>query len=167
MLAKRALLNCVFVMALVLAGGCPDAMQMPDGGDGAGDGGTPTGAKVFSTSLAGDNEVPPVDVAATGTATLTLNADDTEVTLDISGTGFTVPVTAMHLHGGAVGENGGVILDLTATLVDSGDGNVTATGSVAISADVVASMRDGAVYLNMHTGDNPGGEIRGQLGPAS
>jgi len=165
MFAKRALLNGVLVVAAVFAGGCPNTTSMSGGDESGGGGGTPTGAKVFFASLSGDQEVPPVDVAATGEATLTLSDDETEVTLDISASGFTVPVTMMHLHGGALGENGSVILDLTDSLVDLGGGMVGATGSVAISADVISALRDGTVYLNMHTADNPAGEIRGQFGP--
>ncbi|MFQ5464047.1 MAG: CHRD domain-containing protein [Phycisphaerae bacterium] len=163
MFAKRALFSSVAVIALVFGGGCPNAMDMSGGAESGGD--TPTGANAFFASLSGDQEVPPVDVAATGTAALTLNDDETEVVLDISASGFTVPVTMMHLHGGALGENGSVILDLTDNLMDLGGGMVGATGSVAISPEVISALRDGTVYLNMHTADNPAGEIRGQFGP--
>lgn len=168
MFAKRALLYCACVGALAFAGGCDTTTQVPGENDNSEDGGgMSTGAKVFFANLSGDQEVPSVDVASMGTATLTLSDDETQVSIDLSASGISGAVTGMHIHGAAAGVSGDIILDLTATVDDSGDGNVGASGSVSITAEVISAMRDGVAYLNIHTENNPAGEIRGQLGPPS
>ena len=163
MFGTRAMFICVLVGALVLGSGCANVVQMPD--DDGGD--VPAGATAFFATLSGDQEVPPVEGDAMGEAALTLNDDETEIVLDISATGISGTVIGMHLHRAAAGANGDVVLNLTDTVVDSGDGRIGASGSVAISSETLSDLRAGIVYLNIHTANNPGGEIRGQFGPAS
>ena len=84
---------------------------------------------------------------------------------------LTGPVIMAHLHLGAAGTNGPVVVDLTSA---AGAGSLSAaidaaaiTGPLAEEADpmlaLLNEMAAGNVYLNIHTEANPAGEIRGQL----
>jgi Cu/Zn superoxide dismutase len=72
--------------------------------------------------------------------------------------GLTGAVTGIHLHRGAAGANGGVVLNLASSLVGNTI-NARADSINAFASDLLA----GNVYLNIHTAQNTGGEIRGQL----
>lgn len=65
--------------------------------------------------------------------------------------------TAGHFHTGAAGVNGPVIIPFTAV-----PGSKFFIGRVGIKPDTLSKILKGAVYLNLHTAANPGGEIRGQ-----
>jgi hypothetical protein len=71
--------------------------------------------------------------------------------------------TAMHIHRGAAGAGGGVIVPLN---VESKLGAGALTGTVTAEADAVAEILGGAetFYLNIHTADYPRGVLRAQLG---
>ena len=137
-------------------------------------------ATVFSAQLTGEEEVPPVPTAATGTADLSI--EDDAITYTITVMDLDNPVQA-HIHIGEVGANGPVRLNLCGTgapVPDCavGDG-VLATGTngttVGITFDeLVEAMRSGGAYVNVHTDDGEGeqntgpgdmasGEIRGQI----
>ena len=66
--------------------------------------------------------------------------------------------TAAHIHLGKRGVAGNVIVPLCASNCHSG-----MTGSATISEKVVAQLEAGKTYVNVHTGKNPAGEIRGQV----
>jgi len=123
----------------------------------------------FTAKLSGSEEVPAVSTSATGTATVNIITDSevNEINYEVSYSGLSGDVAAAHIHLGAVGENGGIILPLkpgpspfSGTLKES---DVQATGDVANFADAIKAIRDGRTYVNLHTAANPGGEIRGQL----
>ena len=124
----------------------------------------------FFANLAGNNEVPPVTTTATGRANFTHNEDDDTIQFTVTVTGISNAVMA-HIHSGAVGLNGDIIV----TLFNGPDTGANFSGTLASgtirSADVsgmsldqlVASMRSGQTYVNVHTTQNLGGEIRGQI----
>ncbi|MBI2353792.1 MAG: CHRD domain-containing protein [Deltaproteobacteria bacterium] len=124
--------------------------------------------------LSGAQEVPPVVSAGSGTATVTIDAARTTITVTLNTTGLT-GVTASHIHAGAVGINGGVIFPLfaapaafPATLtktLTSADFTPDAANAVNTFADAVNAMLIGNTYINVHTVAHLGGEIRGQLTP--
>src|ERR1700674_188771 len=60
-------------------------------------------------SLSGDQEVPPVKTEASGSGTITVNADKT-VSGSVATKGITA--TAAHIHDGPMGKNGGVAVPL-------------------------------------------------------
>src|SRR2546426_12493734 len=70
------------------------------------------------------------------------------------------PATAAHIHGPA-DTNGmaGVLQPLTGTLGTSG----TLTGTLVLPQNQLGYLMDGLIYGNIHTTNNPGGEIRGQI----
>lgn len=132
-----------------------DNMNDNDGGDEA--------ARMFSAPLSGDQEVPPVTTDATGMSSYTISEDDTSIEFDISAEGLSGPATAMHLHMAAAGENGDVVVDVSGSITNGDDGSMTAMGTADLGDGIADAIRAGDIYLNIHTEENPGGEIRGQL----
>jgi hypothetical protein len=101
-----------------------------------------------------------VDTAASGVARFTLTDDDMltyEVAVqDITG------ITAAHIHPGAPGVNGPplfTLFDGTGTF----DPDNPISGEVTLTNAQVTDLLAGNYYVNVHTGANPGGEIRGQI----
>jgi hypothetical protein len=124
----------------------------------------------YTATLSGANEVPARTTTATGSATLTMTG--TTVNYTVTGTGFTSPVTAGHIHIGAVGVNGPIIVPLTITAgatstTGSGTFSVAApltNGTTTVSGDSMKVLLNlGTSYVNIHTSTFPGGEIRGQV----
>ena len=111
----------------------------------------------IKVTLAGDQEVPPVKTAGTGTGTIIVGADKS-VSGSVATTGITG--TAAHIHEAAAGKNGPVIIPLT----KSGDTYAVPAGAKLTDAQF-ASLQAGNLYVNVHTAANPGGELRGQLKP--
>jgi hypothetical protein len=107
--------------------------------------------------LSGDQEVPAVKTSASGSGTITVNSD-----MSVSGSVTTTGVagTAAHIHMGAMGKNGGVAVPLT----KSGDTYSVPAGA-KLTADQYKAYQAGELYVNVHSADNKGGEIRGQLKP--
>ena len=106
-------------------------------------------------SLSGANEVPPVTTSATGDGTITV-ADDGAVSGSVTTKG--VQGTAAHIHMGAAGKNGPVVVPFT----KEGDTYKAAAGA-KLNPDQLKAFKAGELYFNVHSAANPNGEIRGQL----
>ena len=117
---------------------------------------TQTG-KTMNISLSGSEEVPPVATAGSGSGSIMI-ADDGSVSGSVTTTG--VPGTMAHIHLGAKGQNGGVIIPLA----KNGDTYSVPTGAKLTDAQM-AAFKAGNLYVNVHTATNKGGEVRGQLQP--
>jgi CHRD domain len=115
------------------------------------------GAADIKVTLSGDQEVPPVKTAGAGTGTITIGADKS-VSGSVTTTG--IAGTAAHIHEGAAGANGPVIIPLT----KNGDTYAVPAGAKLTDAQF-ASFQAGKLYVNAHTAANPGGEVRAQLKP--
>ena len=123
-------------------------------------------------NLSGQEEVPPVDTQATGMAEFTPVMPNNE-TVDFNVNATNIQgVTQGHIHSGALGENGPVVVTLfnftTAQNEVSENGTITAdmlAGPMEgmTIADLITAMKDGNTYVNFHTEKNPNGEIRGQI----
>ena len=85
--------------------------------------------------------------------------DDMSVKGSITTTG--IAATAAHIHMGAAGKNGPVIVPM----VKSGDNGFTFPPGSKLNADQMKAFKAGDLYINVHSAANPGGEIRGQLKP--
>jgi hypothetical protein len=112
----------------------------------------------FETSLSGYNEVPPVASVASGSATMRMVADDGLLEVTFSATNLAGSMTGAHIHMGGVGENGGVALNLNPS-----GAAFTETYDITGNADLVAAMRAGTAYVNVHSSAYPSGELRGQI----
>ena len=120
----------------------------------------------FAT-LSGAQEGPAVATAGAGSAWVVISTDGSSITYYVAYSGLSGPAAAAHIHLGAVGVNGGVMIPLvvgpspmTGTLTSA---NLTPTGSVTDFAGAAAAIAAGNTYINVHTAAHPGGEIRGQL----
>jgi hypothetical protein len=160
---KLQVLGTLALALAVGAVGCGD-----DDDDGSG----PQGAD-FAADLAASKEVdPPVAITsgATGSTTFTQNGASMSFTITVAGLSSTP--SAAHIHGPAdAATNAGVIVPLA--LTNPATSGTIATGSFT-AADIVpasgltfdallALMRSGDTYVNVHTANHPAGEIRGQV----
>ena len=119
----------------------------------------------FEVTLSGDNEVPPVTTNATGSATvalmgntMTLNGDFS----DLSSPVVEIAGSPAHVHLGAADENGDVIFPLNVS-VDEGQTGGIFSLSTELTPDQVEAFNAGNLYINIHTEQNQGGELRGQI----
>ncbi|HUW51241.1 MAG TPA: CHRD domain-containing protein [Sulfuricella sp.] len=110
----------------------------------------------IKVTLSGGNEVPPVMTEAAGSGTVMINSDMT-----VSGSVMTTGIagTMAHIHQGAAGKNGPVIIKLSK---DGDHGWMVPAGAKLTDAQYQA-YKAGELYINVHSAANKGGEIRGQL----
>jgi CHRD domain len=138
--------------------------------------------------LTGYEESPSVSTTGTGEFTATIAPDGETILYTETYSGLQGPVTQSHIHVGQLGVNGSVVIFLCQTAANPDptglapacpqegtvSGTITAANVIAGSmasqqlaagdlAAVVAAIRAGAAYANVHTTPSPGGEIRGQL----
>ena len=109
-------------------------------------------------TLSGDQENPPVKTEASGSGTITVNADKT-VSGSVTTKGITA--TAAHIHEAPAGKNGGVAVPLA----KDGDGKWNVPAGAKLTDAQYAAFQKGDLYVNVHSAKNPDGEIRGQLKP--
>jgi CHRD domain len=146
-------------------------------------------ARNFVAHLDGGQEVPPRDTQAVGEAIFHVNADETALTFKVIATNID-NIVASHIHLGVFGVNGAIVAFLAGPFPPGGgrhdgilaEGTITAANLVGPLAGMplsvlIAAMRAGGTYVNVHTndgvdgnntgaGDFPGGEIRGQIDAA-
>lgn len=132
-------------------------------------------AVTFTVPLTRAEEVPvcaDADENAEGSATVMIDADDTTITVtDLTWTSLSGPATGAHIHFGAPGVAGPIVLDFGANPTSPINRTFTAAdypspvpaGAPADFASFVEAMRDGETYINVHTEDCMSGEIRGQI----
>jgi len=141
-----------------------------------------SGPLYFAAELGGDQEVPPVATSAAGSARYTIirPEGDRLVFSNIFESQVASNITAAHLHLGAAGENGPVVVNLLPAEFDVTDpvqarranrqidGIVTASDLIGplegrLLGALTSEILNGNVYVNIHTSDVPSGELRGQL----
>jgi len=114
----------------------------------------------FGASMDAGEQVAAVASTGSGNALVTINTMSGTIALVGSFSGLTSNITVAHIHGPALrGQNAGVVLTLTPTGTTSG----TLSGNGILSAQQMSDMLAGLTYVNVHTGNFPGGEIRGQI----
>ena len=140
----------LFAIAAILAlGACAQMREkMPDWMPGSG---------ALKVSLTGAEEVPPVSTQAKGSGSFRI-AEDGTVTGSVSTEGMQGMMA--HIHQGAKGANGPVIVPLT----KSGDTYSVPDGKKLTPAQMDA-LKAGNLYVNVHSSQYKGGEIRAQLQP--
>jgi len=136
-------------------------------------------AREFQAELRGRNEVPLTLSVARGSLRLSVNDTDTSVHFVLEFSGVPSPVTQSHIHVGQRNVNGGVTVFFCggprpACPQGSGtaEGDFTAADVIGLPtqqleaanlAKLLAAIRAGETYANLHTTTSPGGELRGQI----
>jgi hypothetical protein len=122
------------------------------------------GGRPLSTTLTGATEVPgPGDPSATGEAEITLNQGQGRVCFAVSWANVEGTVTMGHIHVGAAGASGGVVVPLFS---GSYAGTDSASGCVQeVEPSLIKAIRmdPSDYYVNLHSTEFPGGALRGQL----
>jgi hypothetical protein len=116
------------------------------------------GAKDVAVSLSGDEEVPAVTTAAKGVGEITI-ADDKTVSGSVKTTGM--KGVAAHIHEAPAGQNGKPVI----TLEKKGDSEWVVPAGAKLTDAQYASFKAGNLYVNVHSAEHKGGEIRTQLKP--
>jgi len=160
---RKVTLGAFAALALLAGAACSDDATDPD-------------LEVnFAATLTGAAEKPtPVTTTATGSATVLINetAQSFTVTVTIAGTGV-VDLSMAHIHVGDVNTAGPIAVNLLPTAPAAGTFTGTLVGGLTFStieaasgetfATLVAKMRAGNTYINVHNAVNTAGHIRGQL----
>ncbi len=144
--------------------------------------------KVFTAHLDGGQEVPIRETLAQGQAIFKVTSDGNGVEFKVIASNIQ-NIVASHIHIGQAGTNGPVVAFLFGSVPPGGgrtdgvlaEGTITSANLIGPLAGasmdtLLSAMRDGLIYVNVHTndgvaptnegpGDFPGGEIRGQLRP--
>jgi Cu/Zn superoxide dismutase len=95
------------------------------------------------------------------TVTITKQGSSAVLVWQLTFSRLTGKAIAAHIHSGARGKPGPVIVPLCAPCRSGARGRAT------VNASVLSALQSGRTYVNVHTAKNPAGEIRGQLGAAA
>lgn len=128
----------------------------------------------YNAHLAGRNEVPPAATLAQGQAKFVISENELSIGYKLIVANIENVIQA-HIHIGAIGANGPVVAFLYGPAPISGrfsgvlaEGTITATNLVGPLAGqplsaLIEAIRAGNTYVNVHTSQYPGGEVRGQI----
>ena len=152
----------------------------------------PQGFKLIKEFLTGYEEVPSVSTGASGQFNARISNDETQIQWELSYSDLEGAIQQAHIHIGNVGVNGGITVFLCTNLGNGPAGiqpcpapPATISGTI-LAADVspnipatlaarnqglntgeidelIAAIRAGATYVNVHSTTWPGGEIRSQI----
>ena len=137
----------------------------------------PASAQTFTLTaqLNGANETPAaLNTGAFGSATVTVDMKARTVTYRVDVFNLPSGVSASHIHVGAAGTGGPVVVNFAPPVPASNDfafsGVVKDTEfllrpdqGIRSADDMFQAILGGNAYVNVHSSVNPGGEIRGQL----
>lgn len=162
--------SAMVVALAFVAAGCGSSSTSPS---------TAPTKPTFTATLSPANEVPPItnaESSGSGNATITMdvtkdaagNVTAASITFVANLTGFPAgtTVTLGHIHKGASGVAGGVVIsaNVTSTQLTNGAGSLVLSNSapdVAVVQDILNNPSQ--YYFNLHSTLNPGGFTRGQL----
>ncbi len=134
------------------------------------------GREKFVANLSVSQVVPPIDSKATGSAEFEPTTNGTSISYTVNVTDINA-VKAAHIHIGEVGQNGPIVVTLLEPETPTGQlsgllskGNITSDSLEGPMAgkqlsDLIDVMKSEGAYVNVHTQQNPDGEIRGQIEP--
>ena len=131
--------------------------------------------KMIITFLSGKDEVPPTESNATAWAKFQSVDNDSQLSYWVSIVGLK-EITGAHIHKGSEGQNGDIVTVLSeAKSAEGGNETISLKGNITKDglqgplegkevSDLVSLMRNGSVYVNVHTNEYKDGVIRGQIG---
>lgn len=123
----------------------------------------PTPANIqFTGAFSGQAEIPSVNTSASGTLTASYNPTNKTLQYTFTWNNLSGVPVAMHFHDGATGTNGPVIIPISGFPAQQ-SGSVSGT-SAPLNDNMVNDLMAGKFYGNIHTQNNPGGEVRAQVG---
>jgi hypothetical protein len=146
---KRLTAKFVLAIAVLALASCAGVREkLPDWMPGSG---------AIKVNLSGSEEVPPISVPGSGSGSFRVSEDGT-----LSGSVSTKDVqgTMGHIHRGAKGQNGPIIVPLE----KKGDTYAVPAGR-KLTPQQLEDLKAGNLYVNVHTNRYKGGEVRGQLQP--
>ena len=115
---------------------------------------------IFTATLNGAQETPSTNSTGTGTATLLMSPDEQTARVSLNFAGLSTAQTAAHIHGpGAPGVLAPVLFPLP-------NGNLS-DFIINLTATDVQNLKNGLLYINVHSSNFPNGEIRGQFGASA
>lgn len=132
-------------------------------------------AQTVTANLNGGEETPILNTGAVGTVEVSLDVENQEAAVTLRVFNVPTPTTAGHIHVGPAGIAGPVVLNFPPALVGRtgdfamtfriGPGQFVPRPAVGINTmeDAFQAILNGNSYVNIHTQQFPGGEIRGQL----
>jgi hypothetical protein len=158
MMKRLALVSCLAAALAVAGCGSKSATA-------------PSNLTVFTVAMLPSNEVPPITNAESsgrGTAIITVHSDTNTIDFNLSMNSFPdgTVIRAAHIHPGAAGTTGGVLVSANLTTpITLTNGSGTFTSSVSAKAEDVSSILAAPqnFYFNIHSATNGGGVARGQL----
>ncbi len=118
-------------------------------------------ADEFAVTLSGAFEVPVHETAAGGTAEISVNRTTRAVTGSLTVSNMTA--NAAHIHDAHAGANGPILIGLEQSATDPDVFEVPA--STVLTEEQYADLQNAGFYLNAHSEQFQGGEVRGQLIP--
>ena len=130
------------------SGRCPQTVLSPT-----------AGGRAFSVAMTGESESPAGDPVGTGTATIRLRAGQGQVCYQLAVDNLP-PAVAAHIHRGAAGVAGPVVIPLTTPNSAGKSSGCAAVARTLVTAILAAPA---SYYVNVHTADFPAGALRGQL----
>ncbi len=116
-----------------------------------------------------------VNSHGSGTATVNYNATADDFTYTLSWANLTGNATMAHIHYGAPGVSGPIIIPFFMSTMPATDtisgtltqADVTPADGISTIAEVAQAIEAGNAYVNIHTLQYPAGELRGQLAVSS
>jgi CHRD domain-containing protein len=144
------------------------------------------GKAQFRTDLSGYEEVPTISTPGVGSFKAAVNRAGTEIRYKLEYEALPTAVTQAHIHFEQQTNNGNVVAFLCTNLANGPAGtpacpanggevrgtigaaqvtNAAAAQKIAAGeiGELIAAMQAGATYVNVHTAEFAGGEIRGQI----
>ena len=131
--------------------------------------------KMIITFLSGKDEVPPTESNASAWAKFQSVDNGSQLSYWVSIVGLK-EITGAHIHKGSEGQNGDIVTVLSeAKSAEGGNETISLMGNITKDglqgplegkevSDLVSLMRNGSVYVNVHTNEYKDGVIRGQIG---
>ena len=116
----------------------------------------------MKANLKGSSEVPPNDSKGTGSVDVTYDTASGKLSWKGTYSGLSGPATAAHFllrDVAEVGKNGSIAIPIFAGAMAKSPFE----GSATLNASQTAALNEGKLYVNVHTANHKGGEIRGQV----